>query len=449
MHKSSPFQLPLLSCLLLIVCLLGMPCAAAEAPVDDAFSRGERVLHVVTDDNYPPYLFRNSTGEIEGYLVDYWRLWEKKTGIKVRLTATNWVEAQQMLQDGRADVIDMIVRTPPREALYDFSSPYADLPIAIYSHVTITGISSPRTLQGFQVGVQAGDACIDQLAENGITNLLVYRNYAELIAAAQAGEFKVFCLDEYPANFYLYRAKAEAFFLKAFELYRGQFHRAVRKGDLGTLRLVERGMQAISGDEEAALRKKWMGTPLDMSTYGRFLVQGVLVVLVLGLALLLWNLTLRRQVALKTRTLEQALLDLRSAHQVTQKTQEDLAATLRAIPDLLFELDADGYYIDVFANEESQLARPKEELIGKRVDEVLNIEAATTARAAISGAVEHGSDYGRTICLELDDGKHWFELSATRNAGRRSRPCSRPRKRRSRPNGTSMCSASSTRRRSR
>ncbi len=416
MHKSSPFQLPLLSCLLLIACLLGMPCAAAEAPVDEAFSRGERVLHVVTDDNYPPYLFRNSTGEIEGYLVDYWRLWEKKTGIKVRLTATNWVEAQQMLQDGRADVIDMIFRTPPREALYDFSTPYADLPIAIYSHATITGISSPRTLQGFQVGVQAGDACIDQLAENGITNLLVYRNYAELIAAAQAGEFKVFCLDEYPANFYLYRAKAEAFFLKAFELYRGQFHRAVRKGDLGTLRLVERGMQAISGDEEAALRKKWMGTPLDMSTYGRYLVQGVLVVLVLGLGLLLWNLTLRRQVALKTRTLEQALLDLRSAHQVTQKTQENLAATLRAIPDLLFELDADGYYIDVFANEESQLARPKEELIGKRVDEVLNIDAATTARAAISGAVEHGSDYGRTICLELDDGKHWFELSATRKA---------------------------------
>ncbi len=27
-------------------------------------------LHVVSDDNYPPYLFRNADGEVEGYLVD-------------------------------------------------------------------------------------------------------------------------------------------------------------------------------------------------------------------------------------------------------------------------------------------------------------------------------------------------------------------------------------------
>ena len=52
-----------------------------------------RSLHVVGDDNYPPYLFRNDDGEVEGYLVDLWRLWERKTGVPVTLTATNWAEA--------------------------------------------------------------------------------------------------------------------------------------------------------------------------------------------------------------------------------------------------------------------------------------------------------------------------------------------------------------------
>jgi ABC-type amino acid transport substrate-binding protein len=69
-------------------------------------------LHVVSDDNYPPYLFRNADGEVEGYLVDLWRLWERKTGVPVTLTATNWAEAQRMIADGRADLIDMIYRTP-------------------------------------------------------------------------------------------------------------------------------------------------------------------------------------------------------------------------------------------------------------------------------------------------------------------------------------------------
>ncbi|UCV19814.1 response regulator [Ferribacterium limneticum] len=416
MHAPSPWLRPFLRCLLLLACLLGVPWSAALAEAVDELKNPRRVLHVVTDDNYPPYLFRNSKGDPEGYLVDYWQLWERKNGIKVRLTATNWAEAQQMVRDGQADVIDMIFRTPSREPYYDFTAPYADLPVAIYSHATITGISGVTTLRGFQVGVQAGDACVDKLAENGITNLLIYRNYAELIGAAQREEIKVFCLDEHPGNFYLYKAKAEKLFLKAFEFYQGQFHRAVRKGNLETLGVVERGMRAISADEEAALRKKWFGTPLNFGTYGRYVGWGLLATLLLGAVLLIWNLTLRRQVTAKTATLKQALLDLQEAHRATQKTQENLTATLQAIPDLLFELDADGRYVDVFASQEALLASPKENLIGKLVNEILPAEAALTARAAIAGAIEHGSDYGRTICLELGGGKHWFELSATRKA---------------------------------
>jgi PAS domain S-box-containing protein len=396
--------------------LLSALWSVATLAASNGAENAPRILHVVTDDNYPPYLFRNSAGEAEGYLVDYWKLWEKKNGVKIRLTATNWSEAQQMLKDGRADVIDMIFRTPQREAFYDFSAPYADLPVAIFNHASITGISGVSTLRGFQVGVQAGDACIDKLAEKGITNLLTYRNYAELIDAAQRQEVKVFCLDEHPGNFYLYKAKAENTFLKAFVLYQGQFRRAVRKGDLETLKVVEQGMRAIGADEEAALRKKWFGTPLDLGVYGRYLGWGVLATLLLGAVLLAWNLTLRRQVAAKTSTLKQALVELHEAHQASQKAQENLAATLQAVPDLLFELDADGRYIDVFANQETLLASPKETLIGKRVDEILPPEAAHTAKAAIAGAIEHGSDYGRTICLPLGGEKHWFELSATRKA---------------------------------
>ena len=52
-----------------------------------------RSLHVVSDDNYPPYLFRNADGQVEGYLVDLWR--QGGTGIRSTLTATNWAEAQR------------------------------------------------------------------------------------------------------------------------------------------------------------------------------------------------------------------------------------------------------------------------------------------------------------------------------------------------------------------
>jgi ABC-type amino acid transport substrate-binding protein len=198
----------------------GPPTPAADARAASAAATA-RTLRVVTDDNHPPYLFRNPDGQMEGYLVDYWRLWQQRNGVRVELIATDWAAAQRTLLDGEADVIDMISPTPTRDANYDFSPPYADLPVAIFTHVDISGIRSAAALKGFHVGVQEGDACIERLGEVGITTLRTYASYEDLISAAQRSEIKVFCLDEAPANFYLYRAGASHEFKKAFEFYVG------------------------------------------------------------------------------------------------------------------------------------------------------------------------------------------------------------------------------------
>lgn len=88
------------------------PAVANAGDTGSPRAPAQRSLRVVSDDNYPPYLFRNADGEVEGYLVDLWRLWERKTGVPVTLTATNWAEAQRTIAEGRADVIDMIYRPP-------------------------------------------------------------------------------------------------------------------------------------------------------------------------------------------------------------------------------------------------------------------------------------------------------------------------------------------------
>ena len=63
--------------------------ARAEKPADFA------TLSVVSDDNYPPYVFRDASGKLRGILPDQWALWEQKTGVKVDLQAMDWAEAQR------------------------------------------------------------------------------------------------------------------------------------------------------------------------------------------------------------------------------------------------------------------------------------------------------------------------------------------------------------------
>ncbi|SDX64737.1 PAS domain S-box-containing protein [Allochromatium warmingii] len=277
--------------LVLTACLL---LASGPLPADPP------TLRVIGDENYPPYLFLNANGQADGFLVDLWQLWERKTGVHVELIATQWDDAQRRLLNGQADVIENIFKTPGREPLYDFSAPYADLPVAIYRDVSIGGLTNLDTLRGFQVGVMQGDACIEHLKQHGIDSLIFYPNYTQLIQGALAQDIKVFCLDEHPANFYLYRQHAHHQFVKAFELYHGQFHRAVRKGNLEILRLVERGMAAISADELAALRHKWLTEPINYQHYIG-IALAALGLLACALAVLgFWVYTLRRAVAVRT-----------------------------------------------------------------------------------------------------------------------------------------------------
>ena len=255
----------------------------------------------------------------------------------------------------------------------------------------------------------------DQLATHGITTIVRYPNYTEILAAAQRQEIKLFCLDEYPASFYFYKTHTQGNFRKAFELYQGQFRRATRKGDTETLTRVEEGMRLILPEEDAALRKKWFGTPLDIGIYGRYIGWGLMAAAGVALLLAMLNLALRRQVAHKTQTLNAALAELRQAHAATSEAQQSLAATLQAIPDMLFEFDAAGHYMNVFASRDDLLVASRNQLIGKHVGEVMPGEAARIVVDAIQAAAAGGQDYGRTICLAVGGGvEHWFELSAAR-----------------------------------
>ena len=285
-----------------------------------------KVLRVVGDENYPPYLFLDAQGKPSGFLVDVWKLWEQKTGIKVELRAIKWDDAQKALLRGDADVIENIFRTPGREPYYDFSAPYADVPVAIYRDISISGLANLEDLRGFQVGVMEGDACIEKLKAGGIDSLVYYGNYTKLIEAAKNQDIKVFCLDEYPANFYLYRLGVHKQFVKAFSLYEGHFHRAVRKGDLATLQQVEKGMAAISAGEMAALRAKWIHEPAESGNYLHYIAIALAVLLLIALVSVAWATVLR--VAVKRRT-----ADLRESEERFRRLFEDTRQPIMLVED--------------------------------------------------------------------------------------------------------------------
>ncbi len=134
----------------------------------------------------------------------------------------------------------------------------------------------------------------------------------------------------------------------------------------------------------------------------------------LAAVLLFWTRTLHRRVAEKTAELTRSLEALQQAKYTTDISRDRLAATLDVIPDLLFEVDLEGRYLDVHATRVDRLVAPAEQLLGRTVRDVLPAEAAAIVLDALRSADRQGWSGGQQIMLPLPSGPTWFELSVAR-----------------------------------
>ncbi|MEN8210136.1 MAG: PAS domain S-box protein [Thermodesulfobacteriota bacterium] len=291
-----------------------------------------QTITVVTDNNYPPYIFQTPNGDIQGILVDEWKLWEKKTGIKVNLIAMDWGKAQEFLLSGKADVIDTLFFTEERAKQYDFTKPYATIEVPVFFHKNLSGIVDIESLKGFTIGVKSGDACIEVFKNHGITTLQEYSCYEEIIQAAADFEIKVFSIDKPPALYYLYKRNFENEFRYSFNLYTGEFHRAVKKGRAEVLKVIEDGFALINKREFAAISKKWMGKPFLRPSHLRYALFCFLIVGVLFLVLILFNITLRKKVRSKTFDLQNFVTQLQLSEEALSNSEERYKNLLNTVP---------------------------------------------------------------------------------------------------------------------
>lgn len=345
-----------------------------------------REIRVVMDNNYPPYVFYDETGNLQGILVDQWKLWEEKTGVHVKISAMDWSTALETMERGKYDVIDTAFYNKERDAWLDFTKPYVTISVPVFHDNRIGGITDVKSLCGFLVAVKEGDACIDVLKKAGVTNLAEYSSYEAIIDAVRGGKVRVFVMDEPPALYYLYKTGLASRYSGGVTVYSGQFHRAVAEGDTETLQLVEDGFSKITAKEFEGIQDKWFGqesAQLYFSYFLKYLLVALAVIAVVILLIMTWNRKLRREVKKKTAELlrEKEMLDI----------------TLLSIGDGVVTTDVAG--VITLINPTAQtLTGWGEEAIGKPFGEVLRLISEETGLTAKS-PIETVLLTGETVAL--------------------------------------------------
>lgn len=372
-------------CLVLAVALL----AGALAHADPLGLPSH--LAVVVEADHPPFAFTDADGQLRGYSVDLWQLFEKRTGIAVDLKVLPSAAAQQALQLGHADVMAAVQHTPEHDGLYDYDAAHLPVANSIYVGGDILGVTDPATLRGFEVAVEDGSACLHYLRSAGIGNLKLYPGNQDVINAVVRRDERVFCMDDYAARYYLGRSQQLKDFNKAFTLHHGELHRVVAKGRTDLLNLVQWGMSQVAGDEQRALQARWLKPPGFFAEHARLIYSAVAAVVALFALLGSWVYLLRRAVERRTR-------------EVLDK-QQNLRSIFDGLQDLILIKDAQGVIVE--SNRAVILAfdgvvKP---LKGRRAHEILAPQDAAALTAAEIQVMASGGGQVFTVERLLDGGQ--------------------------------------------
>lgn len=108
----------------------------------------------------------------------------------------------------------------------------------------------------------------------------------------------------------------------------------------------------------------------------------------------------------------------RMSRDMLTKTLEFAEGIIATNPDILFEMDRNGRYLQIWTKHPEQLAIAEQQLLGKTVNEILPPEEAAAALRAIQDADEKGVSDCHTIRIQQQNGEiRWFEHYVAKKPG--------------------------------
>jgi diguanylate cyclase (GGDEF)-like protein/PAS domain S-box-containing protein len=356
--------------------------------------------------DYPPFSVTQSDGSAGGFSVELMRAALHEVGREVNFEVRPWYQISSDLAEGKLDALPLVGKSPEREQLFDFSTPYLTLYGAVFVQEDNTNIQKFKDLEGLRVGVMQGDTAQEFMLNSSInTQLITFTNYSDALSQLSEERLDAVVMQrlaglELIKKLQIDNLKAAINPLKEF---RQQFCFAVTKGNHVLLNLLDEGLSVTIADGSYdRLREKWMSVldreNLQAQLFFRMTIFALVVIVIFVIVYILYREKKLSRATLKTLAAQNAILS--------------------AIPDLLFEVDHEGRYLNVWALDEKDLALQKSQLLGRTVSEVLPEPAAKTAMMAIQEASEKGISRGQQILIETQNGESWFELTvAMQNTG--------------------------------
>jgi polar amino acid transport system substrate-binding protein len=162
-------------------------------------------IRFLTTADFPPFNFRDQSGELIGFNIDLARRICSVVEVPCTIQAWPWEQAADALEDNQGDaLIAGLALTPEAGERFDFSSTYLALPGRFVTQAAAAEGFAPAALAGEQVAVREGSNH-QRFIERYLpaVEIAAFPDEAAALGAVAAGEAEAFFGDAMRASFWL------------------------------------------------------------------------------------------------------------------------------------------------------------------------------------------------------------------------------------------------------
>ncbi|BHH85869.1 transporter substrate-binding domain-containing diguanylate cyclase [Desulforhopalus sp. 52FAK] len=230
---------------------------------EQAYIDQHNTIKVHNETDWPPFNF-NSAGQAQGISIDVMNRIADITGLQIEyITGPSWDTFMQLMGSDQLDVMLNIIDLPERREKLQFTTPYAKSLTGVFTNSQDSrNYFDFNDLRNKTIAVPAGfDLEINLPKYHPEVKVLAVRDILECIAAVHSGKADAF-MEEIGVVDYIISQQMVSDVRLAFQVNEEAF---ISNLTIATSQdndilhtIIQKGLNAISGDELNKIRKKWL-----------------------------------------------------------------------------------------------------------------------------------------------------------------------------------------------
>jgi len=277
---------------------------AKTAQSDLNFSASERAwlkahkeIRLGIDPSWPPIAFYSDQGEHSGISSEYISYLSQALAVDMKaIKNLTWAEVLHKIKAGEIDLLPAVAKTEAKEKYLNFTKPYLNFPLVIFTRNDAAYINGIEDLKGKQVIVERSYMAHEQLQRDyPDLPLILVSDTEEALRSLAHGDGYAYIGNLMVASYVIGQKGYSNLKVAAPTEYSYDLSIAVRKDWPELIPILQRALDDLSAEEKTAIQHKWLAIKYDLSVDYGLLWRVIIVALLIMFFGTLWSLQVRRQ----------------------------------------------------------------------------------------------------------------------------------------------------------